>query len=152
MSIANVGSTKTCFKCGKQQPRTEFYRHNAMSDGLLGKCKTCTKADATKHRADNIERVRAYDRLRGKNKDRIAASVEQNRRWRAEDSRRVSAHSAVTRALRSGRLTKEPCSVCGSEQSLAHHENYDKPLDVVWYCQVHHKERHKQMAIDGIDT
>jgi len=36
---------KVCFKCGKVKPLTEYYKHNAMSDGYLGKCKDCTKKD-----------------------------------------------------------------------------------------------------------
>jgi hypothetical protein len=28
---------------------------------------------------------------------------------------------------------------------LAHHEDYDKPLEVVWLCQPCHKQRHKEI-------
>lgn len=70
MTNAIISSKKLCFKCGESQPRTEFYKHSAMSDGLLGKCKTCTKKDALQHRLDNLEKVREYDRQRAKNPGR----------------------------------------------------------------------------------
>jgi ribosomal protein S27AE len=38
-----------------------------------------------------------------------------------------------------------PCIRCGNEKSLAHHEDYDKPLDVMWLCQPCHKQRHKEL-------
>ena len=140
---------KVCFKCGVAQPRTEFYKHSAMADGILGKCKSCTKKDSTKRRNDNIDAVRKYDRDRAKNPERARDSAAINKRWRQEDKRRTRCHNALIRAVRSGTIKKEPCCICGSENSLAHHEDYDFPLDVVWYCQPHHKERHKQMILEG---
>jgi ribosomal protein L15E len=32
--------------------------------------------------------------------------------------------------------------VCGAKKSVAHHEDYKKPLDVIWLCQEHHKAVH----------
>lgn len=144
--------SKNCFKCNQDKPRTEFYPHPAMGDGLLGKCKDCTKKDALEHRLKNLDKVRAYDRARAKNPERVKASIKYHRYWRQADTRRAKCHNAVARAIRSGLLEVKPCIVCGSDNSMAHHESYDRPLEVVWYCQVHHTERHKQMAIEGIET
>jgi hypothetical protein len=145
-----IASSKRCFKCGLVKDRSLFYGHKGMADGLLGKCKECTKKDSNDRRLANIETVREYDRNRSKNKERIDYSREISKKWRKEDSRRMQCHNAVARSIRKGELLRLNCCICGSEKSVAHHESYDRPLDVVWYCQVHHKERHKKMAIEGI--
>jgi hypothetical protein len=133
---------KTCFKCNIEKPLTEFYKHNGMVDGYLNKCKECAKNDVTKHRNANIEKVREYDRKRGKNKDRIKASAEVTKIWRSQDKRRSIAHNMVLRAIKSGTLLRQPCIKCNCEKSVAHHEDYDKPLEVTWLCQPCHKKRH----------
>jgi ribosomal protein S27AE len=119
-----------------------------MADGHVNKCKECNKNDVATHRNKNLEKVRAYDRARGKIPERIKASVEVNKAWRAEDSRRVVAHSAVSRAIRNGLLVRMPCVRCGEIKSIAHHEDYDKPLEVMWLCQPCHKQRHKELKTE----
>lgn len=136
---------KECFKCKTIKPLTEFYKHPRMADGHLNKCKECNRNDATKHRNQNLEKVRAYDRARGKESKRIKASTEITRAWREEDARRNRAHTAVARAIRNGDLVRAPCIRCGEQKSVAHHEDYDKPLEVMWLCQPCHKQRHKEL-------
>lgn len=57
-----------------------------------------------------------------------------------------SAHCAVGKARREGILIPLPCAVCGSPNSVAHHEDYSKPLEVVWLCQKHHVARHRKLG------
>ena len=54
-------------------------------------------------------------------------------------------HGAVRNAILSGRLIREPCSRCGADKTQAHHEDYSKPLDVVWLCLKCHKQRHREL-------
>jgi len=136
---------KECFKCKTVKPLTEFYKHSKMADGHVNKCKECNKNDVTSNRNKNIEKVRAYDRERAKKPDRIKAVAAITKAWRAEDSRRSVAHSQVAKAIRNGALVRQPCCRCGEIKSLAHHEDYDKPLEVMWLCQPCHKQRHKEL-------
>jgi ribosomal protein S27AE len=136
---------KQCFKCKAIKPFEEFYKHQRMADGHLNKCKECSKNDASNHRIKNLEKVRAYDRERAKKPERIKAATEITKAWREEDSRRVLAHASVAKAIRSGSLLRQPCVRCGEPKSVAHHEDYDRPLDIVWLCQPCHKQRHKEL-------
>ena len=138
-------SSKECFKCHTVKPLTEFYKHKQMADGHLNKCKECNKNDATTHRNKNLEKVREYDRARGKESKRLKAATEITRAWRAEDSRRLVAHSQVAKAIRNGTLVRQPCVRCAEAKSIAHHEDYDHPLAVMWLCQACHKQRHKEL-------
>lgn len=137
--------SKECFKCKTVKPLEEFYKHPKMGDGHVNKCKECNKNDVTANRNKNIEKIRAYDRARGKEPERIKATAETTRAWREEDKRRSKAHTDVARSVRNGSLLRLPCKRCGEQKSLAHHEDYDKPLEVMWLCQPCHKQRHKEL-------
>ncbi len=52
------------------------------------------------------------------------------KRWRA--------YCIVAAAKKKGTLIPEPCNACGAKAE-AHHNDYDKPLDVVWVCKKHHR-------------
>lgn len=112
---------KRCFKCGALKPRSEFYRHPQMADGLLGKCKDCTKADVSANWHEHASVLRQTDLSRRKLKK--AATV------------------AVNNALRDGRIERAgQCHYCGSLETLtAHHWNYYRPLDVTWLCSRCHR-------------
>ena len=135
-------SSKTCFKCKSHLPLSEFYKHSGMGDRHSGKCKTCTKKDALMHRKANIDRIREYDRQRAKLPHRKKLTLEIGRMWRQEDARRDRCHNAAIRAIKSGKLKRLPCMVCGEEKTHAHHEDYDKPLDVMWLCPRCHSQHH----------
>ena len=143
--------SKECFKCKVVKPLEDFYAHAQMADGRLNKCKACTKNDVAEHRLKNLDRIRAYDRERAKNEDRKKAAAAVIALWKKEDLRRVRAHSAVQRAVRKGTLTRSPCEICGDVKSVAHHEDYDKPLQVVWLCNPCHKQRHKEI-LQGVNA
>jgi len=62
-----------------------------------------------------------------------------------EASRRV--HDLTERAIEKGLLVRKThCEKCGSHESpiCAHHSDYNKPLDVQWFCKPCHYEWHKE--------
>lgn len=148
---------KTCFKCGESKERTEFYKHPQMGDGLLGKCKECTKNDMRQRYAEKYLDIREYDRQRANLPHRQAARAlyaktkasalsrnASNRRHREENPQASKARYSTLSAIRDGNLIREPCFICGSEDSEAHHSTYDDHTMVTWLCPTHHAQAHRE--------
>lgn len=129
---------KTCFKCNVPKPIEDFYEHRGMSDGRLGKCIECCKKEANKRRSEKLKEIQEYDRRRSSLPHRIALRVKYFKDHQFGKERR--ARQAVANAVRDRRLVKTPCVVCGAEKVESHHEDYDKPLEVIWLCKKHHVE------------
>jgi hypothetical protein len=55
---------------------------------------------------------------------------------------KICARSQVMIALEAGRMIKQPCAVCGTTSAEAHHDDYSKPLEVIWLCKAHHGATH----------
>ncbi len=136
--------TKVCFKCNKRKRLSSYYRHRAMGDGHLGKCKTCTKTDVLQHRKDNIVRIRAYDRKRGKYPHRIKDNARRNKERNLRHPIRYAAKTIFNNAIKYGKIIKpKKCSKCGEDGLIhGHHPNYNYPLTVIWVCVVCHSAIH----------
>lgn len=68
-----------------------------------------------------------------------AARLRQEARW----PDRVKARQECVRAVKSGRLIRQPCEECSREPAQAHHDDYSRPLDVRWLCTVCHADHHR---------
>lgn len=134
-------SSKRCFKCLDVKPLESFYKHSQMRDGRLNKCIDCQKKDSRAYRLKNIDHYRQYDRDRASLPHRRQMAALIINRWKNQHPKRRAANVAVGNAVRDGRLTPEPCFICGGK-SEAHHPDYDQPLSVVWLCPAHHKQAH----------
>jgi hypothetical protein len=69
--------------------------------------------------------------------------TEKKREWWHKNKDRLKVKYAVRDAIRSGKLVKQPCFVCGELEVEGHHPDYSKPLDLVWLCKQHHNEVHR---------
>lgn len=139
---------KVCFKCGRRRSITMFYKHPMMADGHLGKCKDCTKHDMAMRRVDKIDEIRAYDKRRCQTPERKAKMLEYQRTRRVRHRDKCIAWSRLAYAVRTGKIVRQPCEVCGDPKTQGHHEDYSKPLDVRWLCFKHHREAHGQTVAD----
>lgn len=140
-----------CKQCNITKDDSAFYVSNKT------RCKECVKASVNKHRQENLERIRSYDRMRGSMPHRVASRKDYAQteayaksheaaslRWSNKHPERRKASHIVGNALRDGKLTRWPiCALpeCESKPQ-AHHPDYSRPLDVVWLCPKHHKQAH----------
>lgn len=46
-----------------------------------------------------------------------------------------------------GFLKKQPCRDCGSNNSQKHHDDYSKPLEVIWLCRPCHLKIHNEVSV-----
>lgn len=137
---------KTCIKCSVQKDISEFYKHPSTLDGHLSKCKTCQREYYNNYRYQNPEKIRKTEKKRSQKPHRILSRLKKNSNFREKNPEKSKAHSLVASAIRYGTLKKSPCERCGSIKSLAHHDDYSKPLKVTWLCQTHHIQRHRELG------
>lgn len=152
---------KECFKCNKIKPLTEFYKHPAMADGRVNKCKECNKKDVRENREKKVDYYREYDAFRYRRDDTIK---ERNARYAAlnkgkdnhlkrdyvsRNPKKRAAHVLLGNAVRDGVIQKPiKCSRCNeftpSRRLHGHHYDYNKPLDVIWLCASCHGFEHSK--------
>lgn len=122
-----------CKSCERHLPASAYYASNPK------RCKECVKSRVRENRRNNPA-VQAYDRLRSKRPERKAKARKIAKEWREKNPAAYAAQTAVSNAVRDGRLAKEPCLFCGENNVHAHHRDYAKPLDVIWLCpKCHHR-------------
>jgi hypothetical protein len=140
-------TSKTCRKCGETKQLSDFPPHKDMSDGHLNTCRDCRNIYIKNHRKTPAgmatrQKEKQYPdvKKRYKQSEKGKQAIARYKR----DKTRESAKNAVKYALKTGKLIKQPCFVCGHEESHAHHSSYapDMKLVVTWLCQTHHNELH----------
>lgn len=93
-------------------------------------------------RLNNPERLKkSVKKHYESNKEKIIAN---NRKYQEKYPKRKKVQKTVERALKLGKIQRpKRCTNCNTKKPLdAHHEDYDKPLDVIWLCRSCHKHLH----------
>ncbi len=135
-----------CSKCGEWLPASAFYRDKRTPNGLKTQCKACHTEGAIRTRDKENHRAKRRESAR-KN---FAKNPEKFReQWRKRPRKvgpKADARQIVHLALRIGALVRpEVCEECGERKRLtAHHEDYQKPLQVRWLCYLCHAQEHRR--------
>ncbi len=138
---------KTCRVCKAAKPTSDFYRQSNNLDGLRHECKSCINAAFKIRRANNLESYRARSRrwyyantelAKDQRRTHELAHPEQQKelvKRRVRDPEKMKVRTMVRAAIRRGELKRPShCERCNRPAREAHHEDYSKPLDVIWLC------------------
>jgi hypothetical protein len=152
---------KNCRTCKLLKSAAEFYVNRKAKDRRQSICKICDcayqKIYREKNRAkmtlknkiwreNNRERYRETQRrARLRNRDNIRAV---QRRWKESNPLKCKAHGLLNKAVLRGEIIKlDKCEWCDNphEHIHGHHEDYEKPLEVIWLCPICHHNRHEEL-------
>lgn len=145
---------KTCKRCNSTLPLERFQKDNRRDDGRGSYCKPCHVVDSIKWNNANKDKKKLHkQKWEAKNPDKVAAqSARTKARRKTKNLRRFLtlnlAHTKVKYEIDRGRMKKECCIVCKKlyqkeVAAVAHHCDYNKPLEVTWLCPQHHAAWHR---------
>lgn len=154
---------KMCKTCKLPKPAKQFNADSSHKDKLASECKLCKNARRKRwveaHRNDpkRLMYARRYNRqwrVKNLKKRRAQGRATYYRRRKNGYVHRYNpyrdrARRVLSVAIKKG-LVRRPkkCSECGWKGRVhGHHEDYNKPLEVVWLCQVCHGKRHRSPDI-----
>ena len=138
---------KTCYGCQRVLDLSCFGRDKSREDGLWYKCRECMAAYRI---AKGLQKPPGWER---KTADMVAYlkawkaahpgyQARKKAQWLKANPERRRFWDRYKYALKTGKLMRWPCEVCGNAESDGHHPDYSRPLVVVWLCKEHHREVH----------
>lgn len=132
---------KICFKCSKEKPLTEYYKHKDMADGRLGKCKECTKKESKLRHYEKSEDLEWVKNQRERSKEkyhRLNYKERQNFLNKNKPWKKSYIYKNLHRKLKPDK---------GFE---LHHWNYNKDyLEDVFIMPIrHHRQLHGLLILD----
>jgi len=117
IECVTCGKTEDLMKGSVNKYGTQYYR-----------CRKCNTERANKYRAKNRDKIRKISSRQARK------SPVQRRAYSL-----VSLHKKLY----------NPCEYpnCKVVKTDAHHEDYSRPLDVIWLCRQHHADLHKYLKM-----
>lgn len=161
-------NTKQCRKCNQIKSINDFYNDKSQKDGKQNICKICSRKNVDKYRAENPEKIKEQDKKKyqnnkeyynQKNRERSESperkeylkkmyntdKYRSKQRSKYHNCKKTKARISLNYHISKGNISKpDVCSICGSSGIIhGHHEDYNKPLDVVWCCEKCHNKIHE---------
>lgn len=127
----------------EQRQRVKKYREHNI-ETVLRKERDKNQTDEQKEK--NRLKIKSY---RERNKSKVKLYKEQ---FAKDFPEIVNAHRLVRNAIRRKEIFRpSQCSKCLKEcKAEAHHEDYMKPLDIIWLCRSCHGKEHRKHKDDHV--
>ena len=128
-----------CVKCDSSKPISDFYLSRIRKSRATGECIDCVCKQV--NAADQKPHRRAWftsEEFKLLNIDKLNS-------YNAKYPRRYAVRQETQAAIKRGRLVKAThCEKCNSTDRIeAHHDDYNKALDVRWLCKRCHGFWHR---------
>lgn len=113
-----------------------FHKSTSHKDGHRSRCSECRRLDAISSRDSNGDDIRSRDRIR--------KSIKTFPTYKS-GSNKSRAQGVSYYQIKTGKIKRLPCEVCGSEVNIVgHHDDYLKPTDLRFMCKRHHRIWHHE--------
>lgn len=135
-----------CYVCEVEKPIDSFRQFFNKRNSKTYRKKKCAICEDERWRARYYagykDRKLVLDKAWIKNNTKLSRSYGLKSREKFKD--RHESRYIFRKAVMSGKIKRLPCEVCGDKKSQGHHEDYSKPLEVIWLCRTHHEDRHRK--------
>ena len=130
---------RTCCKCHQEKPIEDFILNKSKLLGHEYICRECSRIRETV-RAKTLKRINQVARWHQSERGKM---MDKERRLLRRD--KIRAKNMLNYLVEQGIIKRQPCEVCGNGNGQGHHPDYSKPLEVIWLCQTHHSEKHREL-------
>jgi len=132
---------RTCSKCKLEKENTlefftllKFTQNGVYREYFSRRCRDCQNE---------------YHRLKRQRPDvkkrQVQYVMKHQRKYKDDPvfKLKLRARERLREQIRRGKIKRGDCSICDKPNAHAHHEDYTKALDVIWFCRQHHDAYHQ---------
>lgn len=114
-----MNGVKICPTCKLIKMVNCFWKDRTRADGLDYRCSDCHK-----------KLLKTVLRRR--------QTKESQKKYIEANKDKYKAHQVINNLVKDGKITSQPCFLCGEIKTEGHHLLYEFPEKVIWLCRKHH--------------
>lgn len=142
---------KTCAACKRCLPTSAFNKRSGKKIGIQSNCRECDAVNQAAIYWQDPETARVARRRY--QSEFVARNGNPGLNYKTRFPLKRAAHNAINLQIKLGKLIRpSQCEACINGHRIeAHHDDYTKPLEVMWLCTRCHRARHSKLKAEGKD-